>query len=386
MKVTDIARICIGILALAGLLCSPVSSAEKAESNRINSLDTKAGTHQVTVSVEGPWAYADDPAHPGRIVLIAPQDRVGHFPPAATSAHAEAHLKLYSTLDINNRVSPAAPTCTISAFEPHFATDLLKTIVDPAVKKGRYVLSLPAPDSCQDSVTMESKISPIWWKDGNFDLKKVVQGYFATKIELIYTVSDLQGFVLDGMKYDFESNDRISILMDPKGELDYCDGGSRGAFGALIAVFHDKDHNFTYFADFPIDDPVPPNRGTYDAYCWDSDPQHLNNGSGTIMAKQSGRLLAHARSLQSFIKSPAKDRAQQARRDVEALQAALHHSHSHATSEANTALDELQKFVGNPSTVSERARPALITEVDDLVNIFHNGSGACRKAIVHLTP
>ncbi len=377
------------LLTIAVSLCFFCSTGGAAiAGNTPTPLTSKDSTYQVMLSIEGPWAYAVDKAN-NRLVLIAPDDKTGHYPPTTSTSDddTDPHLKNDSQLTINSYVAPGSSTCEqldISTY-PANISDKTFLAVTKAGGKGRYVLSLPIPDSCASLKRFSSKVSTTWWTDQNHHVSDVKGGPFSTIIQLTYTVASLSGFTLDGQTYGFTTNNgipSIAITMSPNNQNAIwpgtCDIGSRRAFKLLIDVFRSKDSSFALFEDFPQADHT-----TYDKWCWDYDPQNPN-GSPNAFKKLMDNLSKRVQRLRAFIEHPGASKLKQA--DVQYLKAAALHTPAHGNVSAEAFFKDLAIFVDSQSDSNlSRKRHFLLAELDDFVHMTSDGAGACRKAVVHLT-
>jgi hypothetical protein len=235
---------------------------------------------QVTITVEGPWAYTtNDVNHPGKLVLIAPHDQKGHNDPeihhlggwlTVTALPSEPEIAL------EKYVAPGQSQCDTGAWFPPLKQNAFNGAL--STKNNRFVVVLPLPDSCSDYESYKSKISPIWFGDPHLPSVEH-EAAFPTMIELTYTVSSKTKFSVDGGKnynFDLLGGHELQIRMEPNGKIkhDKCDNDSRHAFYMLVKLFRDIDSSFTYYEDFPQSD------GSYNAACWKSDEQNPHHLSG----------------------------------------------------------------------------------------------------------
>jgi len=276
-----------------------------------------AKNQEVWVSVEGPWAYAED-SDKSKIVLIAPRV-ADHTAPFAQHAYGEAHLaeKMPSEIEILNRVDGIKSCSGTDCALPYDAAVKVGTVdrLKHLGTTGSYIVRLPRPDDYWNGVSFESRVGTPW-TEVPAERDKWDRHFYTIKMLLHYTVTKLDGFKIDHSLYGFQGvrHNEIAIAMTPNGRVDCCDRPSRKAFKDLVDML-----GLEVYADFPSNDPMPSSAsGKYDPACWKCDPQNPNHPSGC------------------------------------------------------TSL--LRK-----SDPQDPKHPA-----DRTFSIQHNGSGACRKAIVHI--
>lgn len=221
----------------------------------------------VWVSVEGPWAFADD-TDKSKMVLIAPSN-TGHSGPFVQHALGEQDLATPSEITILNKVD-GPKTCSgedcANTYDAEVKRGTIDRITHPD-KNPPYVVRLPRPDDYWGGVAANSRIGTSWTEDPSERDKSWDQRPYTTKIWLHYTVSKLEGFKIGDAQYSFQGphHNELVVEMTPIGKGDKkCDMPSRAAFKALVGLF-----GLELYADFQDES----TSGSYSPDCWKCDPQ-----------------------------------------------------------------------------------------------------------------
>jgi hypothetical protein len=321
-------------------------------------------TYDVWVTIEGPWAYLEDPKSQ-RLLLIAPGLDDHHIPSVTSSNHAcDSGCK---------KASPYPPTGSPLPIK----ASVLQKIRDD--KKGhRYVLSLPIPDFYGSSMYERSRVSPIWLQDPRARLVWYT-GVMTSMMELHYTVTQLDGFSFSGKTLPFQDNNRIAIGMSPIGEITACDSGGRDAFKALTQLFQVE-----LYVDLRNDD------GSYPSDTGGEHPECLYDDSQNPHRRSSGSFQAIFDDLSDYIDHPSKQLAERARVNLEQLQLIVAFLSTNEAMEFENQRGKLRMFVEDTELVQAKSDSlnkegalgsvALMRSI--IFNNRHNGSGACRNPML----
>jgi len=382
--------------ALVALTCVLSCSSSLQATSR--SAAPKVSLPEVEVWVEGPWAYADDPRDPQRIVLIAPDsDSIEHTPAAVAHKTGDVELDSDSVLEIKSLTHTQQSCSTCSAINSQTADvnkQALVKLLDS--KKGRYVISLPKPDSYEEAVGQESRVRSAWW-DNCRPNNCGPQRPRTTQMIFHYTVSSLDGFSVGPTpqtqtSLKFQDRHIVTIFMTAKGEIDDCDSGGRLAFRELVRLFSLNlyvDLRIKSTGPYPSDDPPGPSP------CLDGDPQNPGNSDAQKPAYKITRSLAGAlEDLANYVLDPGHSPAVQARADWNQVN---HYRNLVTTEHDRQQFDESMANLNNFLTSIENAKKitadssATISALQNLEIVrklipFHNGSGACRNPLLQLNP
>lgn len=236
----------------------------------------------IWVSVEGPWAYADD-VDRGKIVLIAPSG-TDHSEPFVQHAQGDQDLGTTSEISILNKAD-GPKTCAAEECANTYDVAVAQGTVNRITHLNHnppYIVRLPRPDDYWGGVTSKSRIGTTWTEDPGERDKSWDDRPYTTKLWLHYTARKLEGFKIGDMHYQFQGphHNELLIEMTPTSKGDkQCDMPSRRAFKALVDLLGQQ-----IYADFPEE-----SSGSYNPGCWKCDPQSpkhpncvniLHDGSG----------------------------------------------------------------------------------------------------------
>jgi hypothetical protein len=337
---------------------------------------TCAADTTVAVVVRGPWAYAETSTN---LILIAPVDNDdGHYPPSVFNLGGEVVLnggKLYK-MDFASQIHPTAPqpcgTTPDYGYLAGFDKNKFNSL-QTAPPSNIYIISLPVPDSCTATQKFESDIGATYYGSTVNNL------IYATDMTFTYTVKDTdKTFRLGGLTYPVEGGNMIDIMMEPTGQITgYCNVDSRHAFQILVQAIGLK-----LFEDFkePYDNP----NHYRDQECKSLDPQNNGSAAATRAVHALSLLLRHYK---YYLNYPTSETRHQVRGEFDAYEDAAKGTPLARNQTLVSGLKTLKKALNK--TPAEGALPAngtLQENVDQLVHIFLDGSGACRKAIIQLNP
>jgi len=335
---------------------------------------TCAADTTVAVVVRGPWAYAETSTN---LILIAPVDNDdGHYPPSVFNLGGEVVLKpgsLYS-LTLAPPSHPTAPQLCGKSSAYGYKTDFdasTLTQLQTTPPSKTYIISLPLPDSCTATQQSKSDIGTTFYGS------TVDEQLYATDMTFTYTVSS-NVFKLNGTTYQVEGGNMIDIMMEPTGEFGmFCDLDSRHAFQILVQALGLK-----LFEDFkePYDNPAH----YRDQDCKSLDPQNDGSAAATRAIHALSLLLRHYK---YYLNYPTSETRHQVRGEFDAYEDAAKGTPLARKQTLVSGLKTLKKALNkNPAEGALPASGTLQENVDQLVHIFLDGSGACRKAIIQLNP
>lgn len=212
-----------------------------------------------------------------------------------------------------------------------------------------------------------------------------VQNKFVTQMILHYSVTSLDGFILDATPYEFEDQRFIHIFMTPQGKMDPCDTGGRRAFAGLVGLFTLKSAEPLYIdlpspvGPYASDDPQgAPN-------CLDNDPQK------PLPPPIAGSLEDALSYLDGYIVNPEQGEPRLARASFERVynfRNLLPKEPRHSFEENMETLDIFLKRVqeGSKPSSKEQIKALQNFEIAKKSINRHDGSGACRNPLLPLSP
>jgi hypothetical protein len=340
---------------------------------------TCAADTTVSVVVRGPWAYEMIPQSgptPGQLILIAPQDSLGHHSPSIL--HKDGELPISIGKNILNSLSfdyaaGTAPSTTVPAScDPKkvangyhysgFTQDALNTLI----KSGNaYILSLPMPDGCAPAQEYESDVRTHW-----SDPEK--HATYAT--DMVFTYAGPTKFRFGSGVYDFEGGNILDLWMQPKGTLPpFCDMDSRHAFHMLTKTL---GLGSQLFEDFP-------GRRYRDPLCLLLDEQHPNYTN--VLNKHVGDF-----AYKLILVQDTTNRLKQAQILVSFVFLAKEMKNAGVSDNSPEFLpmrDLLKRYDGQSiKMLLAKPKNQLQESFETVVHIFLDGAGSCRKAIIQLTP
>jgi hypothetical protein len=328
----------------------------------------------VSVVVRGPWAYAivgsGTNAH---LVLIAPKDDEGHYPPSVMSLKEDLELSssAQNVLTFVAQVQPLSPKCdsiTDNGYPaPMKAADFNSLYTSP---NNYYVVVLPVPDSCAPSQEFKSDIST------TFNAPHPNPTLYPAGMMFTYTVS-AAGFNMNNSTkpYDFEGGNEIDIWMQPNGgESSFCDMDSRHAFHSLVTTL-----KLTLFEDFNE------KSGYRDHTCLAIDEQNPHPGVGGSTVRHLTRLLKH---FQCFLDRPSLGGAMLLKADFKAFKTAAIDSkffdHARPPDSLQSLEHSVDYWLGHRRFVE--GREDLRSKLKSLITVYLDGAGSCRAGMIRVNP
>ncbi len=303
---------------------------------------------EATITVTGPWSYAQDPDDPNRVVIVAPQ-AAHHLAPQINSARTQTlpHGTTFLfqgryKLDIGNRAptcdvtSPPAGSAAVVFSLPKKAT--AQTVASVIKTKGaRYAISLPKPCYYSSAATSYSIINAsqittaATQAEGKAYTTLMVLHYFVTAAagNTLTSSPDAGNASTSPLEFD-QGKIGIEIQADKQlGSNDECDSTSADSFAGEVALFT-KQKFHVWFPQFDQQSGKQEgNKGHYLARC--KDPVMLDHVLTAAM--QSDRpavseALNKIKDVENYLESPSPQKSQNAQTALDEIQASINGLHS----------------------------------------------------------
>lgn len=185
-------------LLLATFCFVACQQSQSPQTTEMKASSAAAPAEKVSIVFEGPWAFAQDPQDPNKIVFIAPKTKSHHDLYASASNDATLPAGNYE-LSVPVSGAPGTPTFAADFAEADISAADLQHILD--TKSERYVVRLPKPEAFLAAGRFRSRVGPKYPPDAEKD--------YVTEVALRYSVSSFNGFSLAGTPHSGTFNPKL---------------------------------------------------------------------------------------------------------------------------------------------------------------------------------